>query len=232
MLLLDRGQILRQQLKAAGLVLVLASMLGIAEGVIASLQDGLAFWNIPTDWFAVYNFLVLGIGGVFLTRVVLFNVGLVPNIVDWRGSFRGAKIGLVRTLANAAVFPMVLDTWSQALQVLNSKPVNTPYYVVITGIFPRYDWEGIRYGSLGTIFGRPTAPFNFPFWFYIWIGGIVAYFAIDVVRLYGVDIGSLGERLFLRMVPIKFAREFRESFLGRSYLHIRGFAKISFQAIV
>jgi hypothetical protein len=230
--LLSREQILRNQAKAVALLLVIASLLGIAEGVVASPDNQKAFWSIPTNLFAVYNFLVLGIGGVFLARAVLFNLGLVPNfVVKGRGFLRGARVGLIRTLANAAIFPLLQDTWSQALQVLNSKPPNTPAYVIITGIFPRYDWEGIRYPGIGEVFGRATPPFNFPFWYYIWIAGLVSYFAIDVVRLYGVDIGNVGEELFSRLIPERFVGVFCKSFLGRAYLHLRGYAKISFQAV-
>ena len=200
--------------------------------MVASNQNGLFLWNIPTDLFAVYNFLVLGVGGVFIARAVLYNVGLVPNFVlNGKRFFSGAKVGLIRTLANAAFFPLIQDTWSQALQVLNSKPINTPAYDVLTSIFPRYPWEMKRYGDLGLVFGRATAPFNFPYWYYIWIAGIVSYFAIDFARLYGVDIGRLGERLFVRFFPDKFVKAVRESILGRSYLHLRGYAKISFQTM-
>lgn len=230
--MLSRGQILRNQLKAVALLLILASLLGIAEGVVASPDNQKAFWRIPTNLFAVYNFLVLGIGGVFLARAVLFNLGLVPNfVVKGRGFLRGAKVGLIRTLANAAIFPLLQDTWSQALQVLNSKPPNTPAYVIITGIFPRYDWEGIRYPGIGAIFGRATPPFNFPFWYYIWIAGLISYFAIDVVRLYGMEIENFGEQLFARITPMGFVSVFVNSVMGRAYLHIRWYAKIAFQAV-
>ena len=190
------------------------------------------FWNIPTTWFAIYNFLVLGVGSVFLTRAVLFNVGLVPNFVlKGKRFFSGARVGLIRTLANAALFPLVEDSCSQAVQTVFSKPITTPLFVVLAEVFPRFDWEGQRYGGLGTLFGKATAPFNFPYWYYIWMAGIVSYFAIDFVRLYGVDLGRAGEELFVRLVPRRIAAVLRESILGRTYLHLRGYAKISSQVV-
>ncbi len=190
------------------------------------------FWNIPMPWFAIYNFLVLGVGSVFLTRAVLFNVGLVPNFVlKGKSFFSGAKIGLIRTLANAALFPLVEDSSSQAVQTLFSKPVTTPLLVSLAAVFPRFDWEGQRYPGLGALFGRPTAPFNFPYWYYMWMAAIVSYFAIDLVRLYGVDIGRIGEKLFVRLAPRRFVGIFPGSVLGQAYLHLRGYAKISFQVV-
>lgn len=226
--MLSRSQLLRSQLKAFGIILLLASLLGIAEGVVASYEN---FWRIPTDLFAIYNFIVLGIGGVFLTRAVLFNVDLVPNFVlRGRRFLSGAKTGLIRTLANAAIFPIILDTWSQALQVLYARPAITPpLYDVVTGIFPRYPWEMKRYGDWGWTFGRPWPPFNFPFWYYIWIAAIVAYFVIDLARLYGLDLGRFQERVALRVFPRRIHPRVAVSRLGRIYRYFRGYAKQTFK---
>ncbi len=226
--LLTRDEIFRRQVKAWGIIAAITSLLGVSEGVVAFYVD---FWNIPMPWFAIYNFLVLGVGSVFLTRAVLFNVGLVPNFVlKGRRFLGGARIGLIRTLANAALFPLVEDSCSQAVQTLFQKSA-TPFYLALAEVFPRFDWEGQRYGGLGTLFGMPTAPFNFPYWYYMWMAAIVSYFAIDFVRLYGIDLGRTGEELFARLVPRGFLGVFRGSILGRAYLHLRGYAKTSFQTV-
>ncbi len=202
----------------------------MTEGVVASYQN---FKKIPTDIFSIYNFVVLGLGGVLLARAVLYNQGLVPNFLGvTRRSLRKTRKGIFRTLANAAIFGVVMDSWSQALQFLNAKPVTTPYYVAITEIFPRYPWEGRRYGELGAIFAQPAPPFNFPLWFNIWIAVMTGYFAIDFVRLYGSDLGRIVESLFLRILPVRVVGALKVSTLGKSYLRLRGYAEITFRQFV